>query len=341
MRKALWQLLISLLESIKKMSQHSSRIWDTVFMRCVGISSLVLVFLLLWLVMSETLAERIWWVTILAYVPQHLWLVPPFGLLLWSAFKRDARAVALNLGSLGLVQFLFMGLKLNLPRVASKDSIRVVSYNIRGASDTTKFLAEANADIICLQESRDLAGLYDKLKVQLPNYQSLNSGELTLFSKFPILETKTFRVPKSNRVWTEHLLKVRGLPLRVFNVHFLTLNIQGRNAKDSVSTRVTRFSQYRWEIANAILERVQTSLEPVLICGDFNTPPRGSLYRAFSRHLTDAFAARSFGFGFSYRSDLPVLRIDYVFTNLLVQNAFIPDTRASDHRPMVADLRLP
>jgi endonuclease/exonuclease/phosphatase family metal-dependent hydrolase len=303
-------------------------------------SSLYIAFLLVWFVVSELFAEQIWWVTVLAYVPQHVWLVPPFGLLLWSAFKPDARVVALNLGSLGLVLFLFMGLKLNFPRVVSTDAIRVVSYNIRGASDTTRFLVEANADIVCLQESRDFAGLYDRLKIQLPNYQSLNSGELTLFSKFPILETKTFRVPKSNRVWTEHLLKVRGLPLRVINVHFLTLNIQGRNAKDSVSARVTRFSQYRWEITNAILKRVQISLEPVLLCGDFNTPPVGSLYHAFSSHLTDAFAARGFGFGFSYRSDLPVLRIDYLFTNLLVQNAFISDTRASDHRPMVADLRL-
>jgi vancomycin resistance protein VanJ len=139
-----------------------------------------------------------------------------------------------------------------------------------------------------------------------------------LFSKSPILETKTYRVPKSNRVWTEHLLNVRGQRLRVINLHFLTLNIQGRNAKDSVSARVTRVSQYRWEIANAILERVQTSLEPVVICGDFNTPPRGRLYRAFSSRLTDAFAARGFGFGFSYRSDLPVLQIDYLFTKCSV-----------------------
>jgi hypothetical protein len=90
-------------------------------MRRVVVSSVVLVFLLLWLVICEILAEQIWWVTVLAYVPQHAWLVPPFGLLLWSAFKRDARAIALNVCSFGLVLFTFMGLKLNLPRVVSKD----------------------------------------------------------------------------------------------------------------------------------------------------------------------------------------------------------------------------
>ncbi len=309
-------------------------------MRRLIVSSVVLGCCMLWFLLSESLAEQIWWLTVLAYIPQHGLLLLPMLLLVWTAFCRDARASAINICSIGLVLFAFMGFKINLPRASNAENIRVVSYNIRGASDAARYLQSLNADVICLQESRDLEGLYDRLKKQLPTYQTANTDELTLFSKYPILETKTFRVPNSKRVWAEHILEIRGQRLRVLNVHFLTLNIQGRNAKDSMEARVSRFSGYRWEITNALLERIRQSTEPVILCGDFNTPPRGSLYKAFSSVLTDAFAVVGNGFGFSYRSDLALLRIDYVFTNLPVSNAFVPDTRASDHRPMIADLVL-
>ncbi len=323
------------------MSQLSCAFCHAYWVRRLLFSSLYLGFLLLWWVLSEWLAERIWWVTVLAYIPQHGLLLPAFALLVWTALRRDARASAVNMASVLLVLFAFMGLRINFPRASADQSIRVVSYNIRGASDAAKFMDASKADIICVQESRDLEGLYNRLKAQLPQYQSINTGELTLFSKHPILENKVTRVPQSNRVWSESVLEIRGQRVRIINVHFLTLNIQGRRATDSMEARVSRFSGYRWEITDAMLQSITTSLEPVVICGDFNTPPKGSLYRAFSSRLNDAFAVTGNGFGFSYRVDIPVLRIDYVFTNLSVLKAWIPDTRASDHRPMVTDLLLP
>jgi endonuclease/exonuclease/phosphatase (EEP) superfamily protein YafD len=61
------------------------------------------------------------------------------------------------------------------------------------------------------------------------------------------------------------------------------------------------------------------------------------LFAAFKDALEDAFTASGFGFGFSYRSDLPVIRIDHAFVNRWVRpvRAQVLETQASDHRPLV------
>jgi endonuclease/exonuclease/phosphatase (EEP) superfamily protein YafD len=223
------------------------------------VSSLYLVFLIFWYAIFESFAEKIWWVTVLAYIPQHGWLLPPILLFGWALWRKDFGAGGVNLVSILVVLLGFMGLTLGLPR-ATANPLRVVSYNIRGASAAADWLNRVTPDIICLQESRNLEGLYTRLKTKLPTYNSANNDELTLFSRYPILETAVHTVPNSRRVWAEHLLLVRGRKIRVLNVHYLTLNIQGRNAKDSMEARVSRFSGYRQEITNALVLDFRTAV---------------------------------------------------------------------------------
>ena len=86
---------------------------------------------------------------------------------------------------------------------------------------------------------------------------------------------------------------------------------------------------------------------PLALVGDFNAPPRSVVYRTFSGKLTDAEKVRPKRTEriATFPSQAPVLRIDHVFVDSVsVTGMHVPATPlarvASDHRPLVVDLRL-
>jgi vancomycin resistance protein VanJ len=90
-----------------------------------------------------------------------------------------------------------------------------------------------------------------------------------------------------------------------------------------------------------ILVELEGSRTPLVIAGDFNTTPRGTMYSNL-RDKYNAFEQAGWGFGFTYNSRLPVIRIDHIWLNSRVQatRAFAVNDQASDHRPFVTDLTL-
>ena len=76
--------------------------------------------------------------------------------------------------------------------------------------------------------------------------------------------------------------------------------------------------------------------------GDFNNPPRGRLYQRLAGCFQDAFRAAGWGLGETYPVGTPLLRIDYLFAGqgVGVSRCWVPNVRASDHRPTVAEVVL-
>ena len=70
-------------------------------------------------------------------------------------------------------------------------------------------------------------------------------------------------------------------------------------------------------------------------------PDRSELAPLFTR-LGDAWASAGGDPGFTFPSDRPDRRIDYVLLSGPVRatSARVPDTTASDHRPVIADILL-
>jgi endonuclease/exonuclease/phosphatase family metal-dependent hydrolase len=84
---------------------------------------------------------------------------------------------------------------------------------------------------------------------------------------------------------------------------------------------------------------------PVILCGDFNAGGRSQAYRLLSSSLRDVQEAkrpRSTFFG-----RYPILRIDHILVSegIEVVGCAVSNSRlariASDHLPLLADLRLP
>jgi vancomycin resistance protein VanJ len=304
-------------------------------------------FLVLLALLDNRLAERDWLVTIIAYIPQHPFALLTIGLLIWAIFKRNARGALIQLPALALLLIYFFGF--NIPfgsshTVQNPIALRIMTYNLYGKSATNSVLQAANADIICVQESRDENGLLGKLEAALPAYFVAHEGEITIFSRFPIRASRIQHLTRSWRVILEADIDVNGTLVHVVSVHFNTLNIQAgnyyRTHLETTPKRVNDSIADRWEAVKILLEIVEPTKMPLLVMGDFNTPTRGTLYSTLKTRLEDAFAATGWGFGYTYRSDLPLLRIDYIWTNKFIKptRAFNPDTRASDHRALIADV---
>ena len=97
--------------------------------------------------------------------------------------------------------------------------------------------------------------------------------------------------------------------------------------------------------AQQLLSALKDVKGPLVVVGDFNDIPAGHAYQLMRYQFGDAWIeSRSTDEGFSYPTDKPAKRIDYIFfrstDRVRAKRAWIVKTEASDHIPVVADLEI-
>ena len=328
---------------------------------------------LLWL-FEQFVAENWRHTTIFIYAPQHFFAIPTLFLLVASLCKRRGKVAIFNALTAVCFAVFFLGwnvpLRSWMPQAQARDisstrlrSLRVMTFNIECGAFGTQKIAQAvnaqNPDILCLQKTRGALTrkngalnqapdpISDLRKQLSPNYYMARAHEVTTFSRFPIVSQEVVLMPlATGRAILQTQLNVRGKMLTVFNAHISMTELTAREKqRDSRMPRVLQFggsSRTRQAQVDILLKETAKTRTPFLVCGDFNTPPRGKVYRSLARHMTDSFRAAGWGSGFSFRSDWPLMRIDYIWTSsqLRVLDCQIPNVHASDHRPCVADLKM-
>ena len=106
-----------------------------------------------------------------------------------------------------------------------------------------------------------------------------------------------------------------------------------------------QFEDGRLFEAEQMLKFLHDIKGPLIVVGDFNDEPVGTSYKLMSQGFDDAWLrSRAKDVGLTYPADKPLKRIDYVFTRKAdrpkVKKAWVVNTLASDHLPLVADLEL-
>jgi endonuclease/exonuclease/phosphatase family metal-dependent hydrolase len=160
----------------------------------------------------------------------------------------------------------------------------------------------------------------------LPAYgPTLKLGHIGFFgnailSRYPIYEKINFPLPGSRepRCCLRTLLRIPEGCITVFCTH-LGLN------------RIERDNQIA-ELARL----VSREKNPVILMGDFNCSP--DQLAPLAEYLTDT--GRLFGARPTYPCDNPTDRIDYIFVSkeIKCKHLYIPNSNASDHLPVIADL---
>jgi endonuclease/exonuclease/phosphatase family metal-dependent hydrolase len=159
---------------------------------------------------------------------------------------------------------------------------------------------------------------------------------VAILSRFPILRAENHEITRlSTQVpdpvpapapgFPEVLIKARGARIWVYDTHL-----------DYRSDPAVR----RAQVADmtAVMARRQG---PKLLLGDLNAEPDASELAPLWTRLSDALTVAGRRTTPTWPADAPVKRIDYItFTpGPRVTGAYVRDTLASDHRPVVADLK--
>jgi vancomycin resistance protein VanJ len=279
---------------------------------------------------------------VLLYMPRLPLLVAgATGALLAPLTRRKVRLLVAGQIVLCLVVlFPVMGLAVATSRTAEQP-IHLASYNVffgkAGRPALIDEIAAMPADVVVIQAA--FGSLSEKLRERLPDRTIRQDGELLLVSKFPVrsVEVPPALADGTPAMFVKYVIDTPGGALRVVNVH----PYSPRHALFGDSETGDNISQ-RDEQISAAVAAARNDVPPFVIVGDTNLPALSAIGRRYFSGLTDAFADVGFGFGYTFPTKRPWMRIDRVLGSDGVRFADVrvAPRGASDHRAIFVDLEL-
>jgi endonuclease/exonuclease/phosphatase family metal-dependent hydrolase len=260
-----------------------------------------------------------------------------------------------------------LGAPAKAEETAGRDlSLRVVTYNIQaGAGMDRRFdvgrqieaLRAIDADIISLQEVdvrwsarsewRDLATeiagalgmnvffghIYESDPPNLPP----GGFGIAMLSRYPILAGENHEITRlSTQVPDPKPEPAPGFPEILVNARGAHIHVYGTHLDFRADPAVRQM-----QVADMLQIMARDQGRRQILLGDFNARPDAPELAPLWQHVADAWArANGPDGGLTFPADVPDRRIDYVTVSprLEVREAAVPQTFASDHLPVIADL---
>ena len=242
------------------------------------------------------------------------------------------------------------------PNPSAKKTIRVMTYNIHvGVGMDKKLDLQRIADVI-KKEKPDLVGLQEVDRgvkrtegrdeiVELAgltgmqyafahnlDYQGGQYG-VGILSRFPIKQIDHRKYENRREAERRGMIRVE-------------VDVGGGKIINFVTTHLDyQFDDGRLFETEQMLRFLADVKGALIVVGDFNDEPTGGAYKLMLGGFDDAWLARrTRDAGLSYPADKPVKRIDYIFARrtdgVKTKKAWVVDTLASDHIPVVAELEI-
>lgn len=199
-------------------------------------------------------------------------------------------------------------------------------------------LVEAKPDILCLQEfysneHPDRLHNVDSVIVRGGYPYHYFSKDFTrwdtwhfgtaIFSRFPIANVQTIDMLGGPE--TENMIRadvvIGGDTVRVLSIHLKSYQFNegdyasinsGLAQSRGVAGKMKSTFHIRAMQADIVSAEISGSPYPVIVAGDLNAIPVSHTYQTVRGNLQDAFLKTGFGFGRTFSSLAPTLRIDYI-----------------------------
>lgn len=307
-------------------------------------------------------------------------IVPFVGFLL--AYSPVRTYIPLNISALDDQDAELMPDMPNDSDVTTSRSIKVLSYNILGfnpqdaqegePNPIMKYIADSNADIVCLQEYGAVHGQDSLQSVLDARYEYMDtihsdgyeggSDIVAILSKYPIVHKEHIYARTRGNAWGAFDVLVDGDTLHVINAHLQTVGmseeeklkfgniIRGKSQGHAVKSeskmiikKLASSAAMRAGQADAIAEYIRKkSGQRIIFCGDINDHPLSYVHHTIARQLNDCYVSSGFWTGYSYKYNSMYVRID----NIMCSEHYEPtccivdkSVSLSDHYPIYCILR--
>ncbi|HXF56670.1 MAG TPA: endonuclease/exonuclease/phosphatase family protein [Actinomycetota bacterium] len=220
--------------------------------------------------------------------------------------------------------------------------LRAVTYNVQsfraGVEALRDVLEPLEADVVLLQECRS---------------RRAAEGLARLLGMDAVTSHRWLRRPRNGVLfrppWRLASVQVRDLPRtgRALRRGFIVAHLRRLGARvAAVSVHLGLVGAERALHARELTDFLASVEGPVVVGMDANEPPEGPAVRWLAQRYFDAFAVAGGAGGETFPASAPTARIDYLFVSdgvrvLSARTVEEPSVlRASDHRPVLADLEL-
>jgi len=194
-----------------------------------------------------------------------------------------------------------------------------------------------------------------------------------ILSRFPLKKINASKVSDKddrhvNFIFGE--MEIDGRRVNIVNYHLITVghriarvaraNINDREKVNEAAGTETEIDQEKYEQAHYLVDKIATFREPTILCGDLNDTPNSKAFHLLASRLVNTFSAKGWGLGDTFGKSwirrrfekIPfirlfardVMRIDHIFVSrdiTVVSANVVKNAEGSDHKPLIAVLRIP
>jgi vancomycin resistance protein VanJ len=290
--------------------------------------------------------------TFLMFGPRWLFVLPPALLLLPALFFRRRSLAPI---SAALVVALWPVMGFNVPWSstgsvpADGPRLRVLTCNMHyvegNANSLSDLMETCRADVIALQEwpeeiqSNSLFG---------DDWHVHNEESLFLASRYPIRQAVLLGDDSTGEHGSVALYELETPAGRV---SIFSLHLASPRADLKGAVRAGPEGLAAVEANTAVRERQLTFIAgeagrisgPLLLVGDFNTPPESVLFRRTWKGYANAFGEAGWGWGYTFANRWTRVRIDHVLVggNGQVSACWVGPNVGSPHKPVIANVCWP
>ena len=264
--------------------------------------------------------------------------------------------------SLGIVYPFYLSYPVYNPKKESKEisNLSVMTFNSHGfQEDGTKELVENNlADIMLFQESRE-SSQKKWSETQLKDYHKKYFGLLTIYSKYPIIDSGVIESVDSTSIGKAAYADIDlGFgTIRFINLYMHPMQIKKELVKDVINSNTREEIETSGKLIEnklvdgmkmhekqfeTLIPQILNSPYPIILGTDLNSTPGSYEYEMLNRYLVDSYIQKGEGNGTTFHGFKFPIRIDYLFHSkgIEVINAKVIRKKFSDHYPLFVEYQI-